>query len=195
MSQSKACSVSYFLTWFNCQVRTYCPVSTQKKSHNDQHRNMHAGSQKARKSKHDQPVSSCSLLYLYVSCGKQCAKLCIFAEAHQQDIYNKCDKQKDHRIAEAFSEYFFYSGCNGILSKIRINNCCVNIEAFTQTYQYRTEVVNQSTGTNSQNQVSYNCFNCACQNIIPWSLKQNITDQYNKTNHKCRLLQDICCKI
>ena len=106
------------------------------------------GARRPGKSKHNQPVSSCRLLYLYIACGKQCAQLGVFTETHQQNIYDKCNKQKNHCISEAFSEYFFYSCSNSILSEIWINYGCIDIEAFTQTYQYRPEVINQSAGTN-----------------------------------------------
>ena len=84
--------------------------------------------QKAGQSKHDQPVSRRRLLYLHMAGCEQRAELCQLIKAHKQDVYDKGDQQKDHRVAEALSEYFLHARGYRILSEIRIDYHSVDLE-------------------------------------------------------------------
>ena len=75
MRQTETCSICYLLTRFDRQVRTNCPIRSKKQCHNDQHSDSIC--QKRRTGKHNQPVSSRCLLYLYITCSKKVhASLC-----------------------------------------------------------------------------------------------------------------------
>ena len=83
-----------------------------------------------------------------MTCSKQSAQLGVLREAHQKDVYNKCNQQQNHRIAERLSEHFLHTGCNCVLTEVRVNYHSTNIKSFFQTYQHRTEIADQTTGTN-----------------------------------------------
>ena len=193
MRQTETCSICYLLTRFDRQVRTNCPIRSKKQCHNDQHSDSIC--QKRRTGKHNQPVSSRCLLYLYITCSKKCTHLCVLCKAYQKNVDNKCNKQKNHSISKAFSKYLFYTYCYCILSKIWINHHRIHIKSVFESYQHRPEVICQSTGTNCQDQISYNCFECTAKSIIPRFSQKYITYHNDQTNHKRRLLKNICRKI
>ena len=120
---------------------------------------------------------------------KQCTQFGVFAETNQQNVYDECDQKKNHRIAESFSKYFFNTGRNRILSKIRVDYHRIDVKYISQSYKYRTEVVCQPRGTNGQDQISYDRLDYSRKYIIPRFLQKDIPDHYDQTDqnifHHC----------
>ena len=75
------------------------------------------------------------------------------------------------------------------------NYHCVQIKTVLQSHQNGAEVADQPAGANCQNHIPNDCLDTAAQHIVPGLLEQYVTNDNNQANHKCGLLQNVCCKI
>ena len=127
VSDGKACSFCKFLHRLYRKIGADRPVCTEDNGHdNHQHKVILT---KCGKREENQPVSRCRLLHLYVTGCKERTAFCDFVKTDEENVYDKSDEKQSHNVGEAFSEYFLYARCNCILSIIRVDHGCCEIEA------------------------------------------------------------------
>lgn len=114
--------------------------------------------------------------------GEDRAELGPLFQSYQHDVENEGDQNEDHDLAKRPAKNLFHTCGHSILTKIRVDHHCVQVEAVFQTHQHRAEVADQTTRTNDQDKVPDNCFNRASQDVIPGLLQQDITEQNDQTN-------------
>jgi len=123
--------------------------------------------------------------------GENRAEFRPFLQSNQNNVKDEGDQNKNHDLSESPAKDLFYACGHGILTKIRINYHRVQVKAVFQTHQNRTEVIDQTAGTDGENKVPDDRFDRTTQHVIPRLFQQDITEQNDQTNKVSGLGNDV----